>query len=169
MCSHAKITLLLHSSTLISPSHAERRELFELRRPDELVLRDVHSSFLGNLTRRVPSRRPQPPLALIDHCRFRYLLSVPGIGYSNRLKALLACGAAVIHVVAPWEEFYMPAVKLTTCTLRLNAEQTSDQASGQAKPRFSATLPVSSPPSFPTFSASFAASFASSSSTRFLS
>uniref|UniRef100_A0A7S3T7A0 Glycosyl transferase CAP10 domain-containing protein n=1 Tax=Emiliania huxleyi TaxID=2903 RepID=A0A7S3T7A0_EMIHU len=31
-------------------------------------------------------------------CRFQVLLSVPGFGYSNRLRQLLACGSAVVHV-----------------------------------------------------------------------
>ena len=40
-----------------------------------------------------------PPMSAA--CSYRYLISVPGFGYSNRLKALLSCGSVVIHVKAP--------------------------------------------------------------------
>ena len=41
-------------------------------------------------------------------CRYRYALSMPGHGYSNRLRGLLACGCVVIHVMPPWEEYFTP-------------------------------------------------------------
>jgi len=46
-------------------------------------------------------------------CAHRYLLSVPGFGYSSRLRSLLACGSAIIHVQPPgaYDEFYMPRLR----------------------------------------------------------
>eukprot|EP00965_Chrysotila_dentata_P119426 3948274-Pleurochrysis_carterae.AAC.1 len=41
----------------------------------------------------------------------RYALSLPGFGYSSRLRALLASGAVVVHVASADEEFYAPALK----------------------------------------------------------
>jgi len=38
-------------------------------------------------------------------CGYRYALSLPGHGYSSRLKTLLACGCVVIHVHSPWNEW----------------------------------------------------------------
>ena len=44
-------------------------------------------------------------------CGYKYLLSVAGYGYSNRLKSLLMCGSVVIHVQQPWNEFFMPMLR----------------------------------------------------------
>ncbi|EOD06486.1 hypothetical protein EMIHUDRAFT_249850 [Emiliania huxleyi CCMP1516] len=44
-------------------------------------------------------------------CRFQVLLSVPGFGYSNRLRQLLACGSAVVHVQHQSHEFFEPLLK----------------------------------------------------------
>ena len=51
---------------------------------------------------------PQPMSAL---CGYKYLISVAGYGYSNRLKSLLLCGSVVIHVKQPWNEFFFPLLK----------------------------------------------------------
>ena len=45
---------------------------------------------------------------MAEACRYKYALSVPGYGYASRLKALLLCGAAVVHVAHPWNEFFYP-------------------------------------------------------------
>ena len=77
-----------------------------------LRVQDVGSTFY------VPSRAAGaraatapavPPMSAA--CHYRYLISVPGFGYSNRLKALLSCGSVVIHVKAPWEEYFMPMLQ----------------------------------------------------------
>jgi hypothetical protein len=77
-----------------------------------LRVQDVGSTFY------VPSRAAGaraatapavPPMSAA--CHYRYLISVPGYGYSNRLKALLSCGSVVIHVKAPWEEYFMPMLQ----------------------------------------------------------
>lgn len=44
-------------------------------------------------------------------CGYRYALSIPGYGYSNRLRSLLACGCVVIHVRPPWEEYFTPLLQ----------------------------------------------------------
>ena len=43
-------------------------------------------------------------------CAHRYALSLSGFGYSSRLRALLMCGATVVHVHGEDAEFFMPAL-----------------------------------------------------------
>ena len=50
-------------------------------------------------------------LPMTEPCRYRYSLSIPGYGYSNRLKSLLLCGGVVIHKVHPSAEFFMPLLE----------------------------------------------------------
>ena len=52
-------------------------------------------------------------------CSFRYLLSMPGFGYSSRLRQLLACGGVVVHVEHDSEEFFAPLLKNNTHLIRL--------------------------------------------------
>ena len=44
-------------------------------------------------------------------CRHKFALSLPGFSYSSRLRALLACGALVVHVQHDNNEFYLPAIQ----------------------------------------------------------
>ena len=37
-------------------------------------------------------------------CGHRFVLSVPGFGYSSRLRQLLSCGSVVVHVPGDWDE-----------------------------------------------------------------
>ena len=69
-----------------------------------LDVRHVRPTFLKGSTR--PSS--DVPSPLVEACNYKYALSVPGYGYANRLKSLLQCGAVVIHVAAPWNEFFFP-------------------------------------------------------------
>ena len=72
-----------------------------------LRVRDVGSTFFVPGAAGPARGNPAvPPLS--EACGYRYLLSLPGFGYSNRLKALLSCGSVVVHVRAPWEEWFMP-------------------------------------------------------------
>ena len=72
-----------------------------------LRVRDVGSTFFVPGAAGPARGKPAvPPLS--EACGYRYLLSLPGFGYSNRLKALLSCGSVVVHVRAPWEEWFMP-------------------------------------------------------------
>lgn len=50
-------------------------------------------------------------LPIEEACRYRYALSVPGYGYSSRLKALLACGCTVLHVRSSPREYYYPLLR----------------------------------------------------------
>ncbi|KAL1523219.1 hypothetical protein AB1Y20_018171 [Prymnesium parvum] len=90
----------------------QRSQLKALANRSEAVgllrVRDVSPRFY-TLANSVKSGRDAPePLSAA--CGYKYLLSVPGFGYSNRLKALLLCGAVVIHV-EPYrsaQEFFRP-------------------------------------------------------------
>jgi len=70
----------------------------------------VTSAFPGVAARanRMASREP-PERA----CAHRYALSVPGFGYSSRLRSLLACGSTIIHIQPPgaYDEFYLPRLR----------------------------------------------------------
>ncbi|PWV95749.1 glycosyl transferase family 90 [Hoeflea marina] len=45
-------------------------------------------------------------VSLPDHCRYRYLLDIEGIGYSARLKILLFSGRPVFIQDRPWKDFF---------------------------------------------------------------
>ena len=45
-------------------------------------------------------------VSLPDHCRYKYLIDVEGIGYSARLKLLFFSGRPVFLQDRPWREFY---------------------------------------------------------------
>ena len=57
------------------------------------------------------ANRSVAPRALHEACGWRYVLSIPGYGYSNRLRALLACGSTVIHLRPPWAEYFEPLLR----------------------------------------------------------
>lgn len=78
---------------------------------DVLLVRDVGSTFFVPGSGGGPGRGTSPPLPMHRLCAYRYLISVPGFGYSNRLKSLLSCESVVIHVRTPWDEFFMPQLQ----------------------------------------------------------
>lgn len=61
-----------------------------------LLVRDVAPRFFTVGKAAKLGKAPITPMSAM--CGYRYLLSVPGYGYSNRLKSLLMCGSVVIHV-----------------------------------------------------------------------
>uniref|UniRef100_A0A7S3FIJ1 Glycosyl transferase CAP10 domain-containing protein n=1 Tax=Haptolina ericina TaxID=156174 RepID=A0A7S3FIJ1_9EUKA len=84
---------------------------------DALLVRDVNagkwfrwSQFdTANRSGTLPPK--QPPLAPSVACHHKFALSLPGFGYSSRLRTLLACGALVVHVRHDDNEFFMPALE----------------------------------------------------------
>ena len=48
------------------------------------------------------------PVAQSTACAHQYAINVPGFGYSSRLRSLLRCGGAVVHVAHSSSEFFMP-------------------------------------------------------------
>ena len=52
-----------------------------------------------------------PPVPQSAACAHQYSINVPGFGYSSRLRALLRCGGAVVHVTHPSSEFFMPLLR----------------------------------------------------------
>lgn len=76
------------------------------------AVQDVDSTFYTPKRGAAAARAAAPAVPpLSAACGYSYLISVPGFGYSNRLKALLSCGSVVIHVRAPWEEYFMPMLQ----------------------------------------------------------
>ena len=73
--------------------------------------------LLNSVRAFAPISQP-PPVVLHDSrhggcslrtiCSYKYLLSLPGIGYASRLKQLLLCNSTVIHVAYRSSEWYMP-------------------------------------------------------------
>lgn len=45
-------------------------------------------------------------VSLPDHCRYRYLIDIEGIGYSGRLKLFFFSGRPIFLQERPWREFY---------------------------------------------------------------
>ena len=89
-------------------------------RTTELHVRDVSSKFHRwaqfdllqpdgvNHTVTIAAR-PVPQSAACGH---QYSINVPGFGYSSRLRSLLRCGNAVVHVAHSSSEFFMPRALL---------------------------------------------------------
>lgn len=50
-------------------------------------------------------------VSLPDHCRYKYLIDVEGIGYSARLKVLLFSGRPVFLQERPWREFFFDEIE----------------------------------------------------------
>jgi len=87
-----------------------RKELRKLGMAKEaegvLKIRNVAPRFFTTTAAAKAGRDPPQPMSAM--CGYKYLISVAGYGYSNRLKSLLMCGSVVIHVAQPWNEFFMP-------------------------------------------------------------
>ena len=84
---------------------------------EALLVRDVEAGKwfrwgqwdTSNRSGALPAKLPAlPPQAA---CRHKFALSLPGFGYSSRLRALLACGALVVHLQHDDNEFFMPALQ----------------------------------------------------------
>jgi len=82
---------------------AQKNNIFELRQ--------VAPKFHTTKWMVSHSRFNVPMVPQEEACNYRYLLSVPGYGYSNRLKSLLLCGSVVIHLKANWEEYFTPMLR----------------------------------------------------------
>jgi hypothetical protein len=54
------------------------------------------------------------PTSAASACAHQLTINVPGFGYSSRLRALLACGGAVLHVEHSSSEFFMPLLQHQT-------------------------------------------------------
>ena len=93
-------------------------------RTDELHVRDVSSKFhrwgqfdriqpdgVQMLLNRSSSSLSASPLPLHAACSYQYTINLPGFGYSSRLRSLLRCGGAVVQVVHPSVEFFVPLLR----------------------------------------------------------
>ena len=79
-----------------------------------LRVRDVAPHFfVPSRSMNVKAGRAQT-LSLTSACGYRYLISLPGYGYSNRLKTLLLCGGVVLHKPYASEEYFMPLLRPDT-------------------------------------------------------
>jgi hypothetical protein len=50
-------------------------------------------------------------ISLRDHCQFKYLFDIEGVGYSARLKVLLFSGRPVFVQARPWQEYFFRDMK----------------------------------------------------------
>lgn len=92
-----------HASNFV---HFRRRVDGTVKRVDELGGTGTGASMAGHQSQSGSGLLPASTAS-----NFKYCLSVPGHGYSSRLRLLLASGCVVIHVRSPWNEFYMPLLK----------------------------------------------------------
>ena len=79
----------------------ERRQLFHMKSNVQgipIIARDTSLNTVKHVS-------------LQEVCKYRFLLSLPGAGYSSRLKNLLLCGSVVIHLAHESEEFFTPWLK----------------------------------------------------------
>ena len=118
-----------HGATLIPwPRLARvgRLALAELAagRTSELLVRDVSSKFhrwnqydriqapgFAKLRAQTNLSIAAPPVPATAACAHQYSINLPGFGYSSRLRSLLRCGGAVMHVVYASSEFFMPLLR----------------------------------------------------------
>ena len=96
-----------HASNFV---HFRRRVDGTVKRVDELGGTGTGASMAGHQSQS-GSGLLEGLLPASTASNFKYCLSVPGHGYSSRLRLLLASGCVVIHVRSPWNEFYMPLLK----------------------------------------------------------
>jgi hypothetical protein len=89
--------------------HALRRVSGTAAAQGVIKVRNVAPRFFTTTAAASSGRDPPTPMSSL--CGYKYLLSVTGYGYSNRLKSLLLCGSVVVHVKQPWNEFFFPMLK----------------------------------------------------------
>lgn len=89
-------------------THPTRERFLELAAADNRI----HAAGLqwANATTGAGSRRLQSHgatfVSLADHCRYRYLIDLQGVGYSGRVKLLLFAGRPLFLQSRRWREFF---------------------------------------------------------------
>lgn len=51
-------------------------------------------------------------MSVYEHCKYKYLLHIPGNSYSARLKYLLGCGSVVLVMPSEFQEFWYHLMKV---------------------------------------------------------
>lgn len=74
-----------------------------------IKVRNVAPRFFTTTAAAKAGRDQSQPMSAM--CGYKFLISVAGYGYSNRLKSLLLCGSVVVHVKQPWNEFFFPMLR----------------------------------------------------------
>lgn len=91
-------------------SHPNRKALIDLARGrDDMLIESIEWVPEGAPERNARDsamRTTGGYYSLPDHCAFRYLIDVEGVGYSARLKALLFSRRPVFIQERPWREFF---------------------------------------------------------------
>ena len=89
------------------PVRQQFRKLSQTAQAEGVIkVRNVAPRFFTTTAAARAGKDPPQPMSAL--CGYKYLISLAGYGYSNRLKSLLMCGSVVIHVQQPWNEFFMP-------------------------------------------------------------
>lgn len=89
-------------------THPTRERFLQLAAADARI----HAAGLqwGTTTAAPESRRLQAQgaafVSLADHCRYRYLIDLQGVGYSGRVKLLLFAGRPLFLQHRRWREFF---------------------------------------------------------------
>jgi len=91
--------------------HSIRRRLIDIAREDaRVVAKGIHwvkqdrSEAWSSET--LMDTAASNYVSLPDHCRYKYLIDLEGIGYSARLKVLLFSNRPVFIQERPWREFF---------------------------------------------------------------
>ena len=92
------------------PMRHQLRKLVATERAQGVIkVRNVAPRFYTTTAAAKAGREKSQPMSAM--CGYKYLISVAGYGYSNRLKSLLLCGSVVVHVKQPWNEFFFPMLQ----------------------------------------------------------
>lgn len=108
---HNRTDLAYFSGGLDSgPYRAQLRQLSATAAAQGVIkVRNVAPRFFTPTAAAKAGKDPPQPFTAM--CNYKYLISIAGYGYSNRLKSLLLCGSVVVHVRQPWNEFFMPLLQ----------------------------------------------------------
>ena len=108
---HNRTDLAMFSGGLDSgPYRAQLRKLSATPEAQGVIkVRNVAPRFFTTTAAAKAGKDPPQPFSAM--CNYKYLISVAGYGYSNRLKSLLMCGSVVVHVRQPWNEYFMPLLQ----------------------------------------------------------
>jgi hypothetical protein len=94
-----------------SATHPTRQRLVEIGAPrKDMLIEDVRwvpgSQPAGRARDAEMKVETNNYFSLPEHCKFRYLIDLQGVGYSGRLKLLLFSKRVVFVQERPWEEFF---------------------------------------------------------------
>ncbi|TCP96852.1 glycosyl transferase family 90 [Cricetibacter osteomyelitidis] len=83
-------------------THSNRTKLMEIAQahPDKI---EAYSTFIGKALK---GGADVPYVSLPDHCKYKYLIDIEGVGYSGRIPFLLATGRVLFIQERKWKSWF---------------------------------------------------------------